>query len=101
MRCVLVFSLFAMLAAVAGGQPAPPDGSKWGFDELTLKNGAKFQGLILKELPDGIEFQSVMRNSGRPTVTLTSFFAKSEIASTKKLSDKRIAKPLKEETRGT
>src|SRR6266545_5531408 len=89
MRRVLVLPLFVLVAAVAGGQPtAPPDGSKWAFDELTLKNGAKFQGLILKELPDGTEFQSVMRNPGRPTVTLTSFFAKSEIAGTKKLSDK-------------
>jgi hypothetical protein len=88
MRRALVLPLLVLLTTIAvGRQPAaPPDGSKWVFDELILKNGSKFQGLILKELPDGIEFQSVMRNPGRPTVTLTSFFAKAEIATTKRLS---------------
>lgn len=77
-----------LLAQVAIGQTTPPSGlSNWAFDELTLVNGAKFQGLILSEMPDGIRFQSVSRPPGRPTVTLTSFFAKSEIATKKRLSD--------------
>jgi hypothetical protein len=81
------------LAAVANGQP-PAGLSNWQFDEITLKNGAKFQGLILNELPDGIEFRSVYRLPGRPTVTLTSFFSKSEIAKTKSLSkaDREVLK---------
>jgi hypothetical protein len=95
MRCVLGLPLFVLLVAVAGGQPLAPPNGKWVFDELTLKNGAKFRGLILKDLPDGIEFQSVLRNPGRPTVTLTSFFAKSEIAGTRRLS-KEDREALKE-----
>lgn len=87
MRCVLVVPVFAALAAVVLAQPTPPPGqSTWPFDEITLKNGAKFQGLILSELSDGIEFRSVSRHPGRPTVTLTWFFTKPEIASTKRLS---------------
>ncbi len=89
MRRVIVVPLFVALAAIAGGQPPapPPAGlSNWSFDEITLKNGAKFQGLILSEVPDGIEFRSVLRLTGRPTVTLTSFFSRAEIASTKPLS---------------
>jgi hypothetical protein len=70
------------------GQLTPPNGlSNWAFDELTLANGHKFQGLILSDLPEGIRFQWVSRPPGRPTVTLTSFFAKSEIAAMKRLSD--------------
>ena len=34
--------------------PASRSLSNWPFDELTLTNGAKFQGLILTEGPDGI-----------------------------------------------
>jgi hypothetical protein len=78
-----------LLVQMATGQPTPPNGlSNWAFDELTLVNGAKFQGLILSEMSDGIRFQSVVsRSSGRPTVTLTSFFAKTELAAIKRLSD--------------
>src|SRR5262245_52727580 len=94
MRCVLFIPLVALCivtAAVSPAQPpaAPPTGvSNWPFDEITLTNGAKFQGLILSELPNGIQFQSVSRPANRPTVTLTSFFTKAEIASVKRLSDK-------------
>ena len=70
------------------GSADPPNGlSSWSFDEVTLTNTAKIQGLILSEGPDGIRFQSVSRNPGRPTVTLTSFFTKAEIARVKRLSD--------------
>lgn len=93
MRRVLVVPAFAAFTALAAAQPAPPPGlSNWSFDEITLKNGAKFQGLILGESPDGVEFRSVYRNPGRPTVTLTSFFSKNEIARTTPLSrDEREA----------
>lgn len=68
-------------------QPEPPVGlSHWPLEELVLKNGAKFKGLLLNELPDVVEFQSVYRRPGRPTVTLTSFFSKNEIAEIKRLS---------------
>ncbi|HEV3385381.1 MAG TPA: hypothetical protein VG097_11250, partial [Gemmata sp.] len=68
-------------AGVAIGQATQPEGfSNWAFDELTLVNGYKFQGLILSEMPEGIWFRSVSRPPGRPTVTLKSFFSKSEIA---------------------
>src|SRR5262245_13466430 len=89
MRRVFVLSLLAILVALCAATVTaqPPAGlSNWPFDELTLKNGAKFQGLLIAEYADGIEFQSVYRLPGRPTVTLTSFFSKKEIADIKKLS---------------
>lgn len=96
MRSVLVVPAFVALVAVVGAQPAPPPGlSNWSFDELALKNGAKFQGLILAETADGIDFRSVYRTPGRPTVTLTSFYSKAEIAGTKRLS-KEDREALKE-----
>ncbi len=90
MRFAFHFPLVSLVCAVAMAQPAaPPIGlSNWPFDEITLTNGAKFQGLILREPPDGIEFRSVSRPPGRPTVTLTSFLSKAEIAQVKKLSEK-------------
>lgn len=69
--------------------PAPPPGlAPWPVDELTLKNGAVFQGLILAETPADVTFQSVRRPPGKPTFTLTSRFTRGEIAAVKKLSDK-------------
>jgi hypothetical protein len=83
----LVLAALAAVTAVRA-QPMPPSGlSHWNFDEITVSNGARFQGLILSEDPTGIQFQSVYRLPGRPTVTLTSFFAKGEIASVSKLSE--------------
>jgi hypothetical protein len=92
MRRITILPTFASLVvcAAALAQPArPPAGlSNWPFDEITLKNGAKFQGLLLHESPDGVEFQSVYRLPGRPTVTLTSFFGQKEIANIKRLPKK-------------
>jgi hypothetical protein len=88
--CRLVAALGFTLSAfflVAPVPAQPPAGlSNWSFDELTLKNGAKFQGLLLNESAEGVEFRSVYRTPGRPTVTLTSFFGKAEIAHIKRLS---------------
>jgi len=77
-----------LLAAIlADAQPPPTGLSKWSFDELALTNGATLEGLILSENPDGMRFQSVSRPPGRPTVTLTSYFTKGEIARIKRLPD--------------
>jgi len=80
--------LFTVSMAVAQQPSTPPIGiANWSFDELTLTNGAKFQGLILSDTPEGIRFKSVSRPPGRPTVTLTSLFTKSEIANVKRLPE--------------
>jgi len=58
----------------------------WLTDEVSLHNGAKFNGLLLKETLRGVEFQVVIRRAGRPTVTLTTTFLKNEVATVKRLS---------------
>ncbi|MCI0702247.1 MAG: DUF1570 domain-containing protein [Planctomycetia bacterium] len=92
--CFALLLLPCVLTATVGlAQPpsppaTPPAGlANWPFDEITLTNGAKFQGLILLESPTGMQFQAVSRPPGRPTVTLTSFFSKDEIAKVKRLTD--------------
>jgi hypothetical protein len=85
MRWSLVLGLCVPVCVGAQPAPAPAGLSNWSFDEITLKNGAKFQGLLLSESPDGVEFRSVYRLPGRPTVTLTSYFSKAEIVTLKKL----------------
>ncbi|MBY0514390.1 MAG: DUF1570 domain-containing protein [Gemmataceae bacterium] len=70
---------------------APPGQTAWPFDEVTLKNGATFRGLILDDRPvrpGDVRFQTVRRPPGRPTVTLTTTFAEPEIAGVKRLADK-------------
>ena len=96
MRRLILITLIACAALAgspfSGAQPGPPAGfSQWSFDELTLKNGSKFQGLLLKKRPDGIEFRSVYRLPGRPTVTFPSFFRKSEVADLKELKPEERA----------
>ncbi len=77
----------AVLLAVAQ-PPAPPGLAPWPFDELTLKNGAVFQGLILAETPADVTFQGVRRPPGKPTFTLTTRFTRGEIAAVKRLPEK-------------
>jgi hypothetical protein len=86
-RFTVLAAPFVVLAAFAAGhQPLPPGGvANWSFDELTLANGNKVQGLILAETPSGVRFLWVSHLPGRPTVTLTTFFTKDEIAATKRL----------------
>ena len=81
-------ALVLALATCATGAAQPVGLSTWPFDEITLTNGARLQGLIVHELPDGIESRPVSRPPGRPTVTLTGFVTKAEIAGVKRLSDK-------------
>lgn len=87
-RLGLSVACVLLTVVTAVGQPPMMSGglSNWVFDELTLTNNNKVQGLILSEAPDGIVFQYVSRLPGRPTVTLTSFYARSEIAKVDRLS---------------
>src|SRR3954470_6601401 len=59
----------------------------WPLDVVTLKNGAKFEGLIVETLPSGLKFQVVKRPPGKPTLTFTTFIDKKEMAEAKRLSD--------------
>jgi hypothetical protein len=77
---------FAVSGAVAAQPPAagfPP----WAFDEITVANGSKFRGLILFESGDGMRVQLVRRPPGKPTITLTTFFTRQEIAAVRRLSE--------------
>jgi Protein of unknown function (DUF1570) len=72
--------------------PAPaaddkPAGGDWKFDLIYHRNGAVFRGLVLDETPAGVRFQNVRRQPGRPTVVITTTFARGEILRVEKLSD--------------
>lgn len=75
--------IIAMALVWSLSQPA----DAWVFDELIHNNGSRFQGLVLSETPQGVKFQVVTRLPGRPTVTLTTFFAKSEYATINRLNE--------------
>ncbi len=81
----LTLTLLAAIATAASAQP--PAAPAWPFDEVTLRNGARFQGLILKETPAATDFQVVVRKPGRPTTTLTTSFTAREVAGVKRLSE--------------
>jgi hypothetical protein len=87
LRIAITLGIIISAAVLADAQPPPSGLSKWTFDELVLTNGATLEGLILAEDAEGIRFQSVSRPPGRPTVTLTWSFTKSEIARVKRLTD--------------
>ena len=73
---------------VSAQPPVVPSGN-WPLDEIVLRGGAKFQGLIVAEQSDGVKFRLIRRPPGRPTVTLTTFFTKAELRADglKKISD--------------
>lgn len=78
-RSLLVLCLPILLAA------DPP--AVWKLDELTAINGAKYQGIVLEENATGVRFRVVRRPAGRPTVTLTTFFQKKEVADLRRIPD--------------
>ena len=83
-RFLLVSLLAIGVTASALAQPVGPSAA-WPFDELTLANGASLRGLLLDDLPQGVRFQVVRRAAGRPTVTLTLWFDRAEVAKVTKL----------------
>jgi hypothetical protein len=90
-RLVPVIALAVLAPGAAAQPPAPPGAAPWPFDEVTLKNGAKFQGLVLDDKPvrpGEIRFQSIRRPPGRPTVTLTTTFTEAEVAFVRRLGEK-------------
>jgi hypothetical protein len=86
-RVAPLLLLTPLIAVAQPPDPPPPGVSNWPFDEITLKNGAKFRGLIVSETPTELVFKSVRRPPGKPTVTLTSRFSRDEIAHVKPLME--------------
>lgn len=88
MRLVALTCPVLLAGAALAQQPGPPAGlANWSFDEITLQNGAKFQGLLLAEGPDGFRFRHVSRPPGRPTITLTDNFTRAEVKELKRLPE--------------
>jgi len=75
-----------LLIPIAAAQP-PSAGNGWSFDEITLANGAKYQGLLLDDGPLEVRFQTVKRRPGQPTFTLSWKVPRSEVANIRKLTD--------------
>lgn len=75
----------ALLAPPASAQP-PLGPAEWAYDEVLLKNGARFRGLVVSESPSGVRFRVVYRWPGRPTVTLTTGFGPNEVARVTRLA---------------
>src|SRR6185312_10777391 len=86
-RVLRLVPLALFLAAVAAAAQPATAPAGWLFDEITLVNGAKFQGLLMEESPREVRFKTVKRRPGQPTFTLTWKAPRADIASIKKLSD--------------
>ena len=77
--------MFPLLALVACFQTQPS--AAWALDEIRLANGATLRGLILDDSAAGVRFQVIRQTPGKPTVTLTTFAFRADVAATKKLSE--------------
>jgi len=76
------FLLFIFLSTNLSAQTPSPD-----LDQVELTNGRVLGGLVLEETPSQIRFRVVSRKSGRPTLTSTETFSRTDIRSVKRLSD--------------
>jgi hypothetical protein len=77
----------AFLLLLASAAVAAAGEHDWPLDRITLKNGAKFEGLIVQTLHGGLNFKVVKRPPGKPTLTFTTFIDRKEIAEEKRLSE--------------
>jgi len=85
-----------LLALLAGSAAADDD--EWIYEVIHLKNGETMRGLIVRETPAEIGFQSVRRKPGRPTLVFPTTLARDQIDSIDKLDEKerdRLAARIK------
>jgi hypothetical protein len=60
----------------------------WKYDVLRLKNGRTVQGLLLRETPSQVVFQSVRRPPGSRTIVITTTYQRDEVEGIDKLNDR-------------
>jgi len=86
LRSGIVSLALSLGFAASATDPVGP-AAAWPYDVVVLHNGATFQGLLLNETSQGVDFQVVRRVPGRPTVTLTTRFSMREVSKIRRLSD--------------
>lgn len=74
-----------LATALAFAQPVQP--ATWAYDTIRLVNGSTFRGLLLGDDGPAVRFRVVTRAPGRPTVTLTTEFPKSNVMEITRLTD--------------
>ncbi len=74
----ILLHLFLMLGAVPGGSFSSW-ASEWKFDQIKLKNGHRFDGLLVAENQQQIQFKYVIRNPGMKTLVIETSFDKDEV----------------------
>lgn len=67
--------------------PLPLHANDWKFDVVTLKNGERYEGLLLEETKDAVRFKYVVRKPGVRTNAFETSFGKEEIKGIVRLSD--------------
>ncbi|MBL8799224.1 MAG: DUF1570 domain-containing protein [Planctomycetia bacterium] len=77
----------ALLLAAAALAQSNGDGD-WKLEQVTLKNGRSYGGLVLKEPADEVVFQIVRRKPGRVPVVFTATFPRGEVKRLDKLAGK-------------
>ncbi len=83
LRLRQAFVVFALLSASARADGISQ--TKWNYDIITLRNGSVLKGMIEQSTNDCIKFQYVLRQAGKPTVTLHITIRRGEIKSIERL----------------
>ncbi len=80
--------LFCGIAVVPALAAVPEASDAWKFDTITLKNGTRHRGSIVREEAGTVVFHDVHRHPGRPTVVIARNFAASHIERIERIDDK-------------
>lgn len=83
----VIVVLLVLVSPLVAQPKAERPTKDWKLDELIAANGAKYQGIILEETPNGVRFRVVRRPPGRATVTLTTCFQAKEVDRIVRISD--------------
>src|SRR5260221_14795352 len=67
--------------------PLPLHANDWKFDVVTLKNGERYEGLLLEESKETVRFKYVVRKPGIRTNAFETSFSKEEIKNVTRLAD--------------
>lgn len=80
--------LIAVIVAVCVGDWSLNAEEPWQFEVIRHQNGHAFEGLIVEEKPDEIQFKHIIRRPGAKTLVLDLTFQRDEVQSIQRLPQK-------------
>lgn len=83
--CLLIPLALLATAALLYAQPAPTNAGAWKLEELQLRDGKVYKGLVQEEREHDLDFAEIVQPAGRPMFAVLRWINKKEVQAVTKL----------------